>query len=149
MFFLKELPSRQMVAGYAEAHDVPADAIADGLTLMRRASLLIRRLERYFADHRLSQLRFLILIVIDREPERDSLTVGEITDRLDVAGPVVARTLGVLVADGLVASDADRRDARVKHVRLTPDGHATLRRLLPGYFAIIADAMRPLEPPTP
>ncbi|MCH2486933.1 MAG: MarR family transcriptional regulator [Erythrobacter sp.] len=141
MFFLKELPSSQMIAGYAETHGVAADTITQGLSLMRRASVLIRRLESYFADHGLSQLRFLFLIVIDREPERDTLTVGEITARLDVAGPVIARTLRVLVTDGLVESLVDERDARTKHVRLTDRGHEKLRTLLPGYFAIIADEM--------
>lgn len=68
-----------MVEGYADAH------VAQGLFLMRRASLLIRRLDHYLARHGLSQLRFLFLIVLDHEPERDTLTVGEITICLDIA----------------------------------------------------------------
>ncbi len=141
MFFLKELPSRQMIDGYAGTYGVATDAIADGLSMMRRASLLIRRLESYFAQHGLSQLRFLFLIVIDREPERDTLTVGEITTRLDVAGPIVARTLHGLAAEGLVEVTRDEVDARSKHVGLTDQGHVLLKQLLPGYFAIIADEM--------
>ena len=141
MFFLKDLPSRQMIEGYAGVHDVAPEMVADALSMMRRASLLIRRLDGYFAKHDLSQLRFLFLIVIDREPDGDSLTVGEITQRLDVAGPVVARTLRALEVDNLVASERDQIDARTKHVRLTAKGHATLKRLLPGYFAVIADEM--------
>lgn len=142
MFFLKDLPSRQMIEGYAGIHGVSAETIASGLATMRRASLMIRRLETYFADHGLSQLRFLFLIVIDREPDRETLTVGEITDRLDVAGPVVARTLRALQEDGLVIVAKDSDDARVKHVGLTLTGRSTLTGLLPGYFAIIADEMR-------
>ncbi|WP_241233562.1 MarR family winged helix-turn-helix transcriptional regulator [Altericroceibacterium xinjiangense] len=130
-----------MIEGYAGLHGVPAATIAEGLVIMRRASLMIRRLESYFADCGLSQLRFLFLIVIDREPDRDSLTVGEITERLDVAGPVVARTLRVLVDDGLVTAERDADDARTKHVRLTAAGRERLTALLPGYFAIIADEM--------
>ena len=46
MFFLKELPSRQMVDGYADQFaDVDVDRVLDALRLMRRASLLIRELE--------------------------------------------------------------------------------------------------------
>lgn len=141
MFFLKDLPSRQMIEGYAAAHGVAAETIASGLAMMRRASLMIRRLESYFGDHGLSQLRFLVLIVIDREPERDALTVGEITERLDVAGPVVARTLRALLDDGLITQARDARDARIKHVGLTPTGKDKLDALLPGYMAIIADEM--------
>lgn len=141
MFFLKELPSHQMIAGYTDTAGVPADTVAQGLSMMRRASLLIRRLERYFARHDLSQLRFLMLIVIDREPDRATLTVGEITARLDVAGPIVARTLRALLAENLVVVTRDDGDARTKQVGLTAAGKATLDRLLPGYFAIIAEEM--------
>ena len=141
MFFLKTLPSARMVEGYAGAHDVQAETILDALTLMRRASQMIRRLESFFSSHGLSQLRFLFLMVIDREPDRDMLTVGEITDRLDVAGPVVARTLRVLEGDGYVTAERDENDARAKQVKLTPKALALLKRLLPDYFSILADEM--------
>jgi len=141
MFFLKELPSRQMVETYAAAHGVEAERVEGALGLMRRASLLIRRLEAYFAAHDLSQLRFLILIVIDREPERHALTIGEITERLDVAGPVVTRTLRSLAEDGLIAIAPDAQDRRTRHVGLTPTGQAKLASVLPGYFRIIDEAM--------
>lgn len=141
MFFLKELPSRQMVDGYAGTYGVAADPVVQGLSMMRRASLLIRRLESYFAHHGLSQLRFLFLIVIDREPSRDTLTVGEITARLDVAGPIIARTLRTLETEGLVVVTKDDLDARTKHVGLTDRGSMALEQLLPGYFAIIAEEM--------
>lgn len=145
MFFLKELPSRQMIDGYAGTYGMPADSVARGLSMMRRASLLKRRLESYFAQHGLSQLRFLFLIVIDREPERDTLTVGEITARLDVAGPIVARTLRALETEGLLVVTRDDLDARTKHVGLTDRGSALLAQLLPGYFAIIAEEMEATE----
>ncbi len=141
MFFLKELPSRRMIEGYADTHGVATETIASGLAIMRRASLMIRRLETYFSDHGLSQVRFLVLIVIDREPDRGTLTVGEITQRLDVAGPVVARTLRALLDDGLVTQERDTQDARIKHVGLTKTGRETLDALLPGYMAIIAEEM--------
>jgi DNA-binding MarR family transcriptional regulator len=141
MFFLKELPSRHMIEGYAATHGVAADTVSAGLATMRRASLLIRRLESYFAEAGLSQLRFLFLIVIDREPDRETLTVGEITERLDVAGPVIARTLRVLLDDGFVTVRKDTADARTKHIGLTPAGRDKLTALLPAYFTIIAEEM--------
>lgn len=128
-----------MIEGYADTYDVAAETIASGLAIMRRASLMIRRLDKYFDEHDLSQIRFLVLIVIDREPARDSLTVGEITDRLDVAGPVVARTLRTLLDKGLVTERKDVDDARIKHIGLTAAGKQTLHALLPGYMAIIAE----------
>lgn len=139
MFFLRDLPSRLMVEGYAARHDdLDVDAIQDALVLMRRASLLVRRLEAYFAEHDLSQLRFLVLIVIDREPERDSLSVTEIAERLDVSKPVMTRTLARLVGDGLITIETDLDDARAKVVRLTEAGRTTLSDVLPGYFTLLS-----------
>ncbi|MEL7688470.1 MarR family transcriptional regulator [Citromicrobium bathyomarinum] len=143
MFFLKELPSRQMVEGYASRlEDFDADEVLRALRIMRDGSLLIRELEAYFARHELSQLRFLAMIVIDREPDRDSLTAGEIAERLDVSRPVVTRTLQGLVKAGLIAISSNAHDARARDVALTPAGHATLDEVLPGYFAILHDTMK-------
>ncbi len=141
MFFLKELPTRQMIEAYAPVHGADASKVEAALLLMRRASLLIRRLETYFSRHDLSQLRFLILMVIDREPARNSLTVGEITERLDVAGPIVTRTLKTMIDDGLVEIDQDIKDRRTRHVSLSSLGKERLAAVLPGYFELIADEM--------
>lgn len=141
MFFLKDLPSRRMIEGYAGRFGVDPASVEDGLAMMRRASLMIRRLDAYFDGHGLSQLRFLFLIVIDREAERDSLSVGEITERLDVSGPVVARTLRALLEAGLVTKAADEADSRIRHVALTERGKERLEAVLPGYFRIIAEEM--------
>ncbi|MGB3469273.1 MAG: MarR family transcriptional regulator [Erythrobacter sp.] len=138
MFFLKELPGRHMVEGYAARFDnVDPDTVLGALELMRSASLLIRELEAYFAGHDLSQLRFLTLILIDREPKRTSLTASEIAERLDVSRPVVTRTLKSLERSGLIAIASDEEDGRSKKVSLSAAGSATLEAVLPGYFAIL------------
>lgn len=142
MFFLKDLPSRRMVTGYADRFEgVDPAKVSDALALMRAASVLIRDLESYFAAHGLSQLRFLTLIVIDREPERTSLSVHEIADRLDVSRPVLTRTLQTLHKAGLVTMSTNEDDARSKEVSLTKAGSERLEQVLPGYFAILDRAM--------
>ncbi len=114
VFFLRQLPSQRMVEGYADRFDsVDPAKVLGALQLMRDGSLLIRELEAYFARHDLSQLRFLTLILIDREPDRDYLAASEISDRLDVSRPVVARTLKTLEKAGLISI------SRVLSVRVT------------------------------
>jgi DNA-binding MarR family transcriptional regulator len=138
VFFLKELPSRLMVQGYADRFEgVDAAKVLDALRMMRAGSLLIRELEAYFAQHDLSQLRFLTMILIDREPGRDDLRASEIADRLDVSRPVVTRTLQGLEKAGLIAISDDQDDARSRNVALAAAGHDKLREVLPGYFAIL------------
>ncbi|WHI51070.1 MarR family transcriptional regulator [Microbulbifer sp. MLAF003] len=146
MFFLKELPSQQMVEGYAKQFSVNnPKAIQDALTIMRDASLLLRELESYFSDHGTSQLRFLIMIVIDREPERNSLLVSEIAERIDISRPVMTRTLKSMVEDRLIAIKADSSDGRAKCVALTTDGKYFLQKILPGYFRMISNFMEGLK----
>jgi len=147
MFFLRDLPTRAMLEGYAARFpEMDADAIGAALGRLRWASLLIRALDAYFAGHGLSQTQFLILIVIDREPDRDSLTAAEIADRLDVSRPIVSTTLKRLATAGLVTAGDPARDARAKPVALTEAGRERLAALLPGYYRLIQGHM---EAPCP
>lgn len=135
MFFLKELPTKAMLDKYTR--DLTSDeknSITEALSIMRQASLLVRNIETYFSVHDLSQLRFLILIVIDREPYRTSLYAHEIASRLDVSRPVLTRTLKRLIEDGLLTSNNDETDKRAKKITLTKKGEVCLSEVLPGYF---------------
>ncbi len=143
MFFLKELPTQAMLEKYtSHLSGSEASSIADALMIMRRASLLVRSLEVYFSNNGLSQLRFLILVVIDREPNRESLYSHEIASRLDVSKPVLTRTLKRLIDDGLLSSSPNTVDRRSKQITLTKKGSECLSQVLPGYFDKINDLMR-------
>lgn len=142
MFFLKELPTRQMLQNYHDRYpEMDVQAVDAALRLLRHGSLLMRELEAYFAAHGLSQTRFLTMIVIDREPERKGLLPSEVAARLDVSRPVVTDTIKALERAGLLQSTQNAEDGRTKRIRLTADGRVVLANLLPGYFALIADFM--------
>ncbi|WP_394391244.1 MarR family winged helix-turn-helix transcriptional regulator [Shewanella woodyi] len=135
MFFLKELPTEIMLNKYtSDLTNDEKNSIIEALRIMRQASLLIRSIETYFSAHDLSQLRFLILIVIDREPNRSSLYPHEIASRLDVSRPVLTRTLKSLIEDGLLTSSNDETDKRAKKITLTKKGITCLSKVIPGYF---------------
>ncbi len=138
MFFLKELPTRRMLEGYRDRFPaMNIDAVERALNLLRQASLLIRELDAYFTSQNFSQLRFLTLIVIDREPDGEGLTVSEIASRLDVSKPVLTRTLQSLSDDDLVCFRDHGSDKRAKLVSLTPSGADKLNAILPGYYRLI------------
>lgn len=143
MFFLKELPTRQVLERYhAEFPAMQVDTIDRALHMLRTASLLLRELEAYFATHDFSQARFLVLVVLDREEDERGLRIGEVADRIDVARPVMTRTLQSLTADGLVRLREDKADARSRHVALTAKGRRRLHEMLPGYYATIHAFMK-------
>lgn len=140
MFFLKSLPTEDMISGYAQSlPSIDPKVVGDTLVMLRRASLLLRQLEAYFSEHGLSQTRFLIMMVIDREPDRQFLTVGEITDRLDISMPIVTNTIKSLVKQGWIKSKLSNEDARVRHISLTIQGRIQLHQILPGYFKVIQE----------
>lgn len=140
MFFLKELPTSSMVQRYSKDY-FPQDAclVSQRLKMLRDASTLVRRIEQYFASLNISQLKFLILMVIDRELERDWLYAHEIAERLDVSKPVLSRAIKSLVDSGFIQTDKDKNDARAVMLTLTNDGKAKFESLLPGYFDILVN----------
>lgn len=146
MFFLKELPSRKMLERYKERYpEMNIDHMDKALHLMRDASLLIRKLERYFAESGLSQTRVLVLIVLDREIECEYLMIGDLVQRLDVSKPVVTKIVQTLEKDGLVRTEVSKDDQRVRLVFITSAGREKLHSLLPGYYRLINEEMSALE----
>jgi hypothetical protein len=68
MFFLKDLPSRQTLEAYKASYPSKnVDRVDVALHMLKTARLLKRELDNYFAGHDLSQLRYLIPVVLDRE----------------------------------------------------------------------------------
>lgn len=142
MFFLKELPSQAMLKSYHQKFpDMNVDSVQSALKLMHRASFLIRELDTFFASHNLSQLRFIIFMVIDREQDSKGLTPGEITDKIGVSKPVMTRALKSLVRDDYARFERHEADRRAKRVILTNTGINKLNTILPGYYALLDDFM--------
>lgn len=138
MFFLKALPSRAMVDRYVgETGTGEPNVILQALTMMHSASQLIRDIEKHFAAHGLSQLKFLVLVVIDREDSDEGLRHADVAARMDVSKPVLSRSVRALVKSGLLTEVADGEDARSRRLTVTTDGKEVLARVLPDYFDII------------
>ncbi|OMG72998.1 MarR family winged helix-turn-helix transcriptional regulator [Burkholderia ubonensis] len=138
MFFLKELPSLKVLETYRERFPaMNVDKVHAALHMLRRASQLMRELDNYFAEHELSTLRYLILVVLDREDSPDGLKASELADRIDVSRPVMTRTIQGMVDDGMLAYQSCEEDARAKLVSLTRSGRNKLNRVLPGYYQLI------------
>lgn len=142
MFFLKSLPTRNVLIEYKKRFpNMDIEAVESALNLLRQASLLERHLDAYFSTQGLSQLRFLILIVLDRENRKASLKSSDIADRLDISRPVMTRTIQALEKAKAVCISEDEFDGRAKVVSLTDCGRSILHNSLPGYYDIIRDFM--------
>lgn len=142
MFFLNDLPSSDMIAGYvSKTKSGDVSQIETALKRMREASLLVRQIDKYFSETGLSQLKFLILVVIDREPNATSLRASEINQKLDVSKPVLHRTIQSLLMVGLLEQIDDPEDRRASRLKLTDEGASKLLAVIPGYFDTISRFM--------
>lgn len=138
MFFLKALPTRAILDRYAERYpEMNVGNMEEALALLRKASRLMRELEAYFALHDLSQTRFLILILLDREPDQDTFVINDLVERLDVSKPVITKAVQSLEKEGFLSLEASATDRRAKLIALRDSGRKKLDSVMPGYYQII------------
>ncbi len=91
------------------------------LGLQRTASLLLQSLGRALKGQDLTPAQYNTLRIL-RGAEPDSLTCGEIGERLVSPGPDVTRLLDRLEQRGLVTRVRDGEDRRVVRARITVSG---------------------------
>jgi len=138
VFFLKDLPTQNMVDTYAVSiPELSPDKAQSALKMLRSASILMRKIERYFASNGVSQTQFLILIILHRDPEKTLYLASEIAQKLDISKPVLSKALKTLMAQKLVREVAKSQDARTKPLQISSKGEALLLQLLPEYFTIL------------
>ena len=142
MFFLRDLPDADMIAGVtADLPEVSAPRVLHVLEHLRAASVLMRRIDAFLRQHGLSQTQFLAMMMIVREPERDSLSAAEIAVRLDVSKPVLSKALASLSDKGMIApAQTQPADQRQTQLALTERGQDAFAKLLPDYFALLQGA---------
>ena len=138
MFFLKDLPTREMINGYAQTLDVvDVQKTNDALHMLRQASLLIRRLEHYFASHGLSQTQFLVLMILHRDKSKHSHLAVEICEKMDISKPVLSTALKTMRQRGFILYCRKSTDSRAKPLRISDSGRDLLLEVLPEYFEIL------------
>jgi DNA-binding MarR family transcriptional regulator len=120
------------------------DSTTACLKLLWFASHLIRDLEAHFAQHGLSQARFLVLIVLERTADK-RLMPAELARQLGISKKNTARALAFMEQDRLVRRTSHLTDGRASLVSLTAAGSALLAKAMPGYYRILNRAMRPLD----
>jgi DNA-binding MarR family transcriptional regulator len=145
MFFLEELPSTQILKGFADRFpEMEVDSTNACLKILWFASHLTRDLETHFAQHGLSQARFLVLIILERIESKRLMPV-EIARQLGISKKNTARVLAFMEEDGLTTRASHESDGRASVVSITPKGSSTLTKAMPGYYRVLNRAMRKLN----
>src|ERR687886_1382719 len=96
-----------------------------------RAALrqFLRRSERIARSSGLTPQRYLLLLMIKGAPDgSEQSTVTELAERLQLAQSTVTELVSRAEEAGLIEREQSQTDARVAHLRLTPEGERRLAR---------------------
>jgi DNA-binding MarR family transcriptional regulator len=105
--------------------------------LFRAQVSVLRHLSAQFPTTEISFTEYDVLFNLSRAPER-SMRIRDLIPHLLLSQPSVSRLLDRLAARGLVAKQADPRDARGTIVSLTDAGYSLFRRVAVAHAEAIA-----------
>jgi len=109
-------------------------AVAEFRTALRR---FLRRSERVARQYGLTPQRYLLLLMIKGAADGlEQSTVTQLADRLQLAQSTVTELVRRAEETGLVTREQSQDDARVAHLRLTPEGD---RRLMQSFTELSAE----------
>lgn len=106
-------------------------AVAEFRSALRH---FLRRSEKIARQCGLTPQRYSLLMMIKGAPDRsEQSTVTELAERLQLAQSTVTELVRRAEGAGLIDREQSQRDARVAHLRLTPEGD---RRLMLSFTAL-------------
>lgn len=134
VFLLQDIPKYEVIRECSSRYpDVDPSSLAVGLVLLRVASDLLSGMEGYYAEHGLSQGRFTVLMLLNREPDA-SMSPSDLAERSGVSRATMTGLLDGLERDGLIDRRASSEDRRMQRVSLSERGRTRLQDMLPEYF---------------
>lgn len=145
-FLLRDLPRYECLEERARRFpDLDAGAVEATLTLMRVGSDVLDGFASHYVRHGTSQGRFLVLMLLERQPEAPLLP-SELADKMGVTRATITGLLDGLERDGLIERRIHAHDRRALTVHLTPKARGWLEAMLPDHYRRIADLMADLNP---
>ena len=141
MFYLKDLPTDRTLGEFAKRYpELDPSALKTCVVLLRTGSDLLTAFEAILGKHGLSQGRFLILIVMNRTPNK-AINPSTLAEKVGVKRATMTGLLDGLERKGLVKRLAHPEDRRKVSIRLTDTGRQILDEMLPNYYSRIAKLM--------
>jgi DNA-binding MarR family transcriptional regulator len=142
MFLLRDLPKYEVLLAHSRRYQhVEPDACEAFLVLLRVASDVLAAGESWMARQGLSQGRFTVLMLLNRDPER-GLSPSDLAERSGVTRATMTGLLDGLERDELIKREPHSGDRRMLVVTLTEKGRTHVDTMLPDYFRRIADLMK-------
>lgn len=145
LLLLKDLPKYECLLAAAERYpSLEPSACEAFLNLLRTGDAVFEAEGKFLAQHRISQGRFTVLMLLNRCQGAPS-TPAALADEAGVTRATMTGLIDTLEKDGWARRETDPKDRRTVLVRLTAAGQAFLDRTLPDYFRCVSDLIEPLD----
>jgi DNA-binding MarR family transcriptional regulator len=141
MLLLKEVPQYECLLERAKRYpELDPSAMEAFLHLLRTSTGVFDTFRSMLARHELSQGRFTVLMLLNRDPER-LVNLAELAECSRVTRATMTGLVDTLERDGLVKREPSAGDRRMLLVRLTKTGRTFLDKILPDYFRRVTAVM--------
>ena len=145
MFYLLDQPTEEEFQNLARRYEeMEPSSVNAAVTLLKVGSDLLTGFEKMLRGYGLSQGRFLILIVMNRQPDEET-TPSVLAEKIGVTRATMTGLINGLVRDGLIERYARADDRRGVNLKLTRMGRDLLEGLLPDYWSRIFTLMGGLD----
>jgi DNA-binding MarR family transcriptional regulator len=112
-----------------------------------RLRVAVGRLHRRLAQRTVNELAFAQVSALVTVEKHGPIRLGELAAREKVAAPSMTRTVGGLLAAGIVEKIPDPEDGRSFHVVITPSGRTLIEQVRTVRSALLAERAARLTPP--
>jgi DNA-binding MarR family transcriptional regulator len=141
MLLLKEVPQFECLLERARRYpELDPSAMEAFLHLLRTSTDVFEAFRILLAKHEISQGRFTVLVLLNRDPERP-VNLADLAECSRVTRATMTGLIDTLERDGLVRREPSAGDRRMLLVRLTASGRTYLDKILPDYFRRVAAVM--------
>jgi len=141
MFYLLDQPTEEEFQNLALRYrEMEPSSVKAMVTLLRTGSDLLTAFEKLLKGYGLSQGRFLILVVMNRQPD-ELTTPSALAEKVGVTRATMTGLIDGLVRDGFIQRFSHDSDRRKQHLKLTDAARDLLESLLPDYWSRIHHLM--------
>lgn len=146
MFYLLDQPTEEEFQNLDRRYkEMDPLSVKAAVTMLKTGSDLLTGFETMLKKYGLSQGRFLILVVMNRQPDRET-TPSVLAEKIGVTRATMTGLIDGLEKDGLVIRSPHKDDRRKQSLRLTQMGKVVLEEVLPDYWSRIHNLMDGLTP---
>jgi len=150
MFYMRELPSRDLIDAVASVHpELDPTALEACYFLLRTGSDVLSAFDENLSRHQMSQSRFIVLLMLRRaqlaKEGPKEMSPSLLAEQASVSRGTMTGLLDGLEREGLIERHLQGGDRRMFSIRMTEKGKDTLDRISPDYYIRIAGLMANLN----